>query len=128
MPGSPPEDRLAGLKARPHAGTPVQSAVDGGQPRAADRLSRLTARPKFVPPANDPTADAAARRHGYEDRTPRKKPGRKPSPRTGQLHPKVMPDISAAIAAEAERLAVTQGVLVELMWTAYQREQERAHD
>ena len=54
------------------------------------------------------------------DRSPRKKPGRKPSPRTHQLHPKVFPATGAAIAAEAERLGITQGQLIERMWAAYQ--------
>ena len=56
------------------------------------------------------------------DRTPRKKPGRKPSPRTHQLHPKVFPKIGEAIAAEAERLGITQGQLIEEMWKAYHSE------
>lgn len=48
------------------------------------------------------------------------KPGRKPSPRTYQLHPKVFPKVGEAIAAEAERLGVTQGQLIEQMWSEYQ--------
>lgn len=57
---------------------------------------------------------------GVLDRTPRKKPGRKPSPRTHQLHPKVFPKIGEAITAEAERLGITHGQLIEQMWSLYQ--------
>jgi len=48
---------------------------------------------------------------GFLDRTPHKKPGSKPSPRTHQLHPKV----GEAIAAEAEKLGIIQGQLIEQM-------------
>jgi hypothetical protein len=57
---------------------------------------------------------------GFVDRSPRKKPGRKPSPRTYQLHPKVFPRVGEAIASEAERLGITQGQLIEVMWVTYQ--------
>ena len=65
---------------------------------------------------------------GFVDRSPRKKPGRKPSPRTYQLHPKVFPATGAAIAAEAERLGITQGQLIERMWAVYQPPERRSED
>ena len=63
--------------------------------------------------------DEVREARGFLDRTPRKKPGRKPSPRTHQLHPKVFPRVGEAIAAEAEKLGITQGQLIENMWDLY---------
>lgn len=79
----------------------------------------LKARPKAAAPADMAELDRVAERRGFVDRAPRKKPGRKPSPRTYQLHPKVMPSVGEEVAAEAERLGVTQGQLIEKMWKAY---------
>ena len=94
----------------------------------ADRLARLTARPKGDADRDIPLADKVGDQLGFLDRSPvpapparGKKPGRKPSPRTGQLHPKVMPDVADAISEEAARLGITQGVLIELMWSVYQQ-------
>ena len=64
-------------------------------------------------------ADKIGEKHGYADRAPRKRPGRKPSPRQYQLHLKVMPDAGAAIADEARRRGFTQGQFVEMLWTFY---------
>lgn len=85
-----------------------------------NRLGGLKARPKATSPAEVRRIDEVGEAKGFLDRTPRKKPGRKPSPRTHQLHPKVFPEIGEAIAAEAERLGITQGHLVEQMWGLYQ--------
>lgn len=54
----------------------------------------------------------------------RKKPGRKKSPRTYQLHPKVMPEIGEAITKEAEQKGLTQGQVIESMWQAYSNQAE----
>jgi hypothetical protein len=35
------------------------------------------------------------------------------------LHPKVFPKVGEAIAAEAERLGITQGQLIEQLWDVY---------
>ncbi len=86
----------------------------------SNRLAGLTARPKETGPAEVRKVDEVGEARGFFDRTPRKKPGRKPSPRTHQLHPKVFPKVGEAIAAEAERLGVTQGQLIEEMWEIYQ--------
>ena len=40
-------------------------------------------------------------------------------PRTGQVHAKVMPDVSDEIAEEARRRGVQQGVLIEEAWALY---------
>lgn len=85
----------------------------------SNRLGGLTARPKDTGPAEVRKVDEVGEARGFFDRTPRKKPGRKPSPRTHQLHPKLFPKVGEAIAAEAERLGVTQGQLIEEMWDIY---------
>lgn len=85
----------------------------------SDRLSGLKARPKATSVAEVRRVDEVGEARGFVDRSPRKKPGRKPSPRTHQLHPKVFPEVGEAIAAEAERLGITQGQLIEQMWALY---------
>lgn len=85
----------------------------------SNRLAGLKARPKDTTVEEVRRIDEVGEGRGFLDRTPRRKPGRKPSPRTYQLHPKVLPRVGEAIAAEAERLGVTQGQLVELMWEKY---------
>lgn len=85
----------------------------------SNRLAGLTARPKDASVEEVRRADEVGEARGFLDRTPRKKPGRKPSPRTYQLHPKVFPRVGEAIAAEAEKLGITQGQLIEQMWDAY---------
>lgn len=87
----------------------------------SNRLAGLTARPKDTTVDEVRRVDAVGEARGFLDRTPRKKPGRKPSPRTHQLHPKVFPEIGEAIAAEAERLGITQGQLIEQLWESYQK-------
>ena len=85
----------------------------------SNRLAGLKARPKDTTVAEVRRVDEVGEARGFLDRTPRKKPGRKPSPRTHQLHPKVFPTVGQEIAAEAERLGITQGQLIEEMWTIY---------
>lgn len=85
----------------------------------SNRLAGLTARPKDASVEEVRRADEVGEARGFLDRSPRKKPGRKPSPRTYQLHPKVFPRVGEAIAAEAEKLGITQGQLIEQMWDAY---------
>ena len=85
----------------------------------SNRLAGLTARPKHTSADEVRRVDEVGESRGFVDRTPRKKPGRKPSPRTYQLHPKVFPKVGEAIAAEAEKLGVTQGQLIEDMWESY---------
>lgn len=86
----------------------------------SNRLAGLTARPKRTAPEDIRRVDEVGEGRGFVDRTPRKKPGRKPSPRTMQLHPKLLPGIGEQIVAEAERLGITQGQLIETMWRAYE--------
>lgn len=88
----------------------------------SNRLAGLKARPKATTKEEVRRVDEVGEARGFVDRTPRKKPGRKPSPRTFQLHPKVFPKIGEAISREAERLGITQGQLIEKIWEAYQNE------
>lgn len=85
----------------------------------SNRLAGLKARPKDTTIAEVRILDEVGEAHGFVDRSPRKKPGRKLSPRTYQLHPKVFPEIGEAIAAEAEQRGITQGQLIEQMWQVY---------
>jgi len=87
----------------------------------SNRLAGLTARPKDTDAAEVRKIDEVGEARGFVDRTPRKKPGRKPSPRTHQLHPKVLPRVGEGIVAEAERLGITQGQLIEQMWANYEQ-------
>ncbi len=85
----------------------------------SNRLAGLKARPKYTTAEEVRRVDDVGEARGFLDPTPRKKPGRKPSPRTYQLHPKVFPEVGGAIAEEAERLGITQGQLIEKMWEVY---------
>ena len=85
----------------------------------SNRLAGLKAQPKVSTTEEMRLVDDVGEARGFLDRTPRKKPGRKPSPRVHQLHPKVLPKVGEAISSEAEKLGMTQGQLVELMWAAY---------
>ena len=64
-------------------------------------------------------ADAAAEAHGFVNREPGRRRGRLPSPRTGQVHAKVLPRVADEIAEEATRRGVTQGVVIEEAWELY---------
>lgn len=65
-------------------------------------------------------SDEAGDALGFVDRAPKKKRGRKPSPRTGQVHAKVMPQVARDIGNEARRRGVQQGVIIEEAWALYQ--------
>ncbi|MBD8649471.1 chromosome partitioning protein ParB [Rhizobium sp. CFBP 13726] len=82
-------------------------------------LSSLRRQPKPAAEADIAKADAAGEVHGFVDRAPRGKPGRKKSERTGQVHAKVMPNVSEEIANEAVRRGVVQGVIIEEAWELY---------
>ena len=69
-------------------------------------------------------ADKIGNKHGYTDRAPRKRPGRKPSLRQYQLHLKVLPDAGASIVDEARRRGLTQGQFIEMLWNFYKENGE----
>lgn len=82
-------------------------------------IGGLKSRVKDSKPKTIENLDRAGEAHGFIDREPKKKRGRPASPRTGQVHAKVMPNVSAEIAAEAKSRGVQQGVLIEEAWALY---------
>jgi len=87
----------------------------------SNRLPGLKARSKVTTPEDVRRVDEVGEARGFLDRTPRKKPGRKPSPRTYQLHPKVLPEVGEEIAEEAEKEGLTQGQIIERIWRLYKK-------
>ena len=85
---------------------------------------KLKSRRKDTSPAKVAEADAVGEKHGFVERTPKKRRGRKPSPRTGQVHAKVMPDVAKEISREARERGVQQGVLIEEAWQLYKAARE----
>ena len=79
----------------------------------------LKSRAKDQTPQAVEKIDRAGEAHGFIDRSPKKKRGRPPSPRTGQVHAKVLPHVSEEISEEAKRRGVQQGVLIEESWALY---------
>lgn len=91
---------------------------DQSKPFAID-LGTLRSRRKDISAEAQGRADVAAEQHGFLTREPARKRGRLPSPRTGQVHAKVMPHVADEIAEEARRRGVQQGVLIEEAWALY---------
>jgi hypothetical protein len=85
-------------------------------------IASLRTRRKDVSPEALERADAAGEQHGFINREPPRRRGRQPSPRTGQVHAKVMPHIAEEIANEAKRRGVQQGVLIEEAWNLYKNQ------
>jgi hypothetical protein len=85
---------------------------------------KLRSKPKDSSAGAVARSDAAGEKLGFEDRAPRKKRGRPRSPRTGQVHAKVMPNVAREISAEAKRRGVQQGVLIEEAWALYRAREE----
>ena len=81
---------------------------------------KLRRRSKDTSTAAVAKSDEAGEKLGFEERSPRKKRGRKPSPRTGQVHAKVLPHVAREISREAKYRGVQQGVLIEEAWALYQ--------
>ena len=90
----------------------------------SSRLSGLKATPKRTSAETIRQVDEVAEERGFVDRSPRKKPGRKPSPRTCQLHPKLLPEIGEKIAEAAEERGITQGHFIEMMWKCWEGQKE----
>ncbi len=82
-------------------------------------LQQLRTRRKDTSTETQGRADVVAEQHGFLAREPSRKRGRLPSPRTGQVHAKVMPHVAEEIAEEARRRGVQQGVLIEEAWELY---------
>ena len=82
-------------------------------------LGRLKSREKDSSPQAIEKAERAGEELGFVQRNSQKRRGRKPSPRTGQVHAKVLPTVSDEIANEAKRRGVQQGVIIEEAWALY---------
>ena len=82
-------------------------------------LARLKSREKDRSPQAIGKAERAGEELGFVTREGQKRRGRKPSPRTGQVHAKVLPGVSDEIANEARRRGVQQGVIIEEAWNLY---------
>ena len=85
-------------------------------------IGGLRRRPKEEAPDMADRVDEAAEALGFVDREPQKRRGRPKSPRTGQVHARVLPGYSEEIAAEARRRGVQQGVLIEEAWSLYKQD------
>jgi len=81
------------------------------------RLKEVGKRP--AAPKAIEKAERAGEELGFVAREGQKRRGRKPSPRTGQVHAKVLPGVSDEIANEAKRRGVQQGVIIEEAWALY---------
>ena len=82
-------------------------------------LGALKSKAKQADPAQLKAVEEVSEELGFVTREAAPKRGRKPSPRTGQVHAKVMPEIASSIAEEARRRGVQQGVLIEEAWQLY---------
>ncbi len=92
---------------------PCRIDVGGLRPRPKDRAAETAAR-----------IDEAGEGLGFVEREPRRR-GRPKSPRTGQVHARVMPGIPEETAGEARQRGVRQGVPTEEAWELYRRSRER---
>lgn len=95
----------------------MSAATDQVAPFRID-MGALKRRPKPDTPAAIKAVDERAEAHGFVARESRRG-GRKPSPRTGQIHAKVLPNVRDELLEEAARRGVTQGVLIEEAWALY---------
>ena len=93
------------------------------KPFAID-LGGLKRQPKPDSPQTMRAIEQAGDEIGFVDRSPKRKRGRPPSPRTGQVHAHVLPHVADEIAAERERRGVTQGVLIEEAWALYRENKD----
>lgn len=82
-------------------------------------VRRLKARAKEQDADKLQAVDLAGEAHGFVSREPTGRRGRRPSPRTGQVHAKVLPQVAAAIADEARRRGTQQGIIIEEAWALY---------
>ena len=87
---------------------------------------KLRSKPKDSSAATVARTDQAAEKHGFVERAPKKRRGRKPSPRTGQVHAKVMPNVAKEISREASERGVQQGVLIEEAWALYKAHRDNS--
>ncbi|MGL4941506.1 MAG: hypothetical protein ACRC44_09205 [Bifidobacterium asteroides] len=82
-------------------------------------IGGLKTRRKDTSPQRTERVEQAAEDLGFVNRNPTGRRGRPASPRTGQVHAKVMPHVADEIREESLRRGVQQGVLIEEAWELY---------
>lgn len=82
-------------------------------------IGSLKKRPKDEGVQQAVAVDKAADKLGFIEREPKRRGGRAPSPRTGQIHAKVFPRVQEQIATEARVKGTQQGVVIEEAWALY---------
>lgn len=82
-------------------------------------VGTLKRKVKDQDPAAIKRVDTVAEAHGFVERTPKRRRGRPASPRTGQVHARVLPNVSEEISVESKRRGVQQGVIIEEAWELY---------
>lgn len=92
--------------------------MSGSKPFQID-LGSLKSKSKATDPDQMQAVEALSEDLGFVAREAPSKRGRVASPRTGQVHAKVLPEVSRAIASEARRRGVQQGVILEEAWSLY---------
>lgn len=88
-------------------------------------LNQLKSRNKDSSAAAIEKAEQAGEQLGFVDRAPKRRGGRERSPRTAQIHTKVLPPVAEELAAECARRGVTQGVLIEEGWALYKAQRDK---
>lgn len=88
-------------------------------------LNSLRARRKDVSAGAVERIDSVGEQHGFITRDGKGRRGRRPSPRTGQVHAKVMPNVADEIAGEARyaRRGIARGSVraAGRVWTPLRR-------
>ena len=98
---------------------PSKPASDSSEPVRPD-LSAFQPRAP-MPKVDVRTLDAVSDAAGFPSRqSASERRGRKPSGRTGQIHPKLLPEAAEKIQAECTRRGIQQGVLIEEMLALYE--------
>jgi hypothetical protein len=85
-------------------------------------LGRLKSREKDRSAEALQKAERVGEGLGFVSREAHRPRGRKRSPRTGQVHAKVLPNVAEEIANEAKRRGVQQGVVIEEAWALYRKQ------
>jgi len=101
----------------------IGGALEGGRDMTKPfevQIPGLKSQPTEIAPTDEAKVCGAAERVGFLDREPRKRRGRPPSPRTGQVHAHVLPEVHEEVLAESRRRGVQQGVLIEEAWSPYE--------
>ena len=121
----PPDESIGPLKTRANLWRPSMSVLSNKM------LPGLKARSKGRVGYANRNIDEVGARRGFVHREPgtsmstpmRKKPGRQPSPRTRQLHPRARPATGQAFLAAAKERGLSQRQMYELLWEKSKKEQ-----